>query len=287
MSIAHIRRLYDIIACYDAILCDVWGVLHNGVEAAPGAAEALMKARAMGRAVALVTNAPRPPAAIFDQLAGFGITGSACDRIVSSGGVTRDLLTREGDAPFYHLGPARDNGLYAGLDAGPARFEDAHYILCTGPFDDETEVAEDYRPLLEAALARKLRLFCANPDLVVERGGRLLPCAGAIAALYEEMGGDVLWIGKPKPLIYQVACAEITACLGFEPKPGRILCIGDALRTDIAGAKAAGFESLFIRAGIHGHQLALAGQSYDAAMLEALAEQHAARPDMTMARLIW
>jgi HAD superfamily hydrolase (TIGR01459 family) len=272
---------------YDAIICDVWGVLHNGLRATPGAAEALIAARNAGVPVVLLTNAPRPPAPIEKQLAGFGISSSAYDSIISSGGVTRALLGAEGDKPFYHLGPARDAPIFEGLAARPAPLAEADYILCTGLFDDETETAEDYRPMLAEARARKLRLFCANPDLVVERGKTILPCAGAIALLYEEMGGEAIYVGKPHPLVYAHARAEIARLAGHEIPASRILCIGDALRTDVAGAIRAGHDALMILAGIHAHEIALTAEGYDGAALARLCAQNETRPTMSMASLVW
>lgn len=274
-------------ARYDAIICDVWGVLHNGVRATPGAHEALSAAREAGLTVVLLTNAPRPPSPIEKQLAGFGIMPSSYDSIVSSGGVTRTLVEREGDNPFYHMGPERDGAVYAGLPARRVGLEEARYILCTGLFDDETETAEDYRADLEKALANKVRLYCANPDLIVERGADLLPCAGAIAKLYEDMGGETIWIGKPYPLVYRHACEEITRLRGRDIPASRILCIGDALRTDIAGANRAGHDALMILAGIHAHEIGLGPHGYDAAALERLFALNATRPAMGMASLVW
>ncbi len=285
--IPHLHRLRDIVSRYDAIISDVWGVVHNGLTATKGAPEALAEARRSGLAVVLLTNAPRPPDSNREQLRGLGVPDAAYDAIVSSGGVTRALIEGEGDAPFFHLGPARDVPIFEGLAARPAAFEAAHYILCTGLFDDETETAEAYRPLLEQALARDLKLYCANPDLIVERGAELIPCAGTIADLYEQMGGRTIWVGKPHPLVYVRARALIDAQLGRSVDPARILCIGDALRTDIAGAVAAGHACIMTLAGIHAHQIGLSGTSFDAQALEALAAHSKTRPTMSMVSLVW
>jgi HAD superfamily hydrolase (TIGR01459 family) len=272
---------------YDAIICDVWGVLHNGIKATAGAPEALEAARRAGMSVVLLTNAPRPPAPIEKQLAGFGITAAAYDAIISSGGVTRALIAAEGNKPFHHLGPARDAPIYAGLAARPAPLDQADYILCTGLFDDETETAEDYRATLESALGRNLKLYCANPDLVVERGTTLLPCAGAIALLYEEMGGETIYVGKPHPLVYEHAEAELTRLAGRTLPKARILCVGDALRTDVAGGIRAGYDVLMVLGGIHGHEIALNQQDYDAAALDRLCARNGTRPTMGMVSLAW
>lgn len=286
--IPHLTRLRDVIASYDAIISDVWGVVHNGIVATPGASEALAAAREAGKAVVLLTNAPRPPGSIREQLRGFGVTDAAYDGIVSSGGVTRDLITEEGARPFFHLGPKRDIPIFTGLEAKPSAFEAAEYILCTGLFHDETEQPEEYRPMLENALARGMKLYCANPDLIVERGHELIPCAGAIADIYEKMGGETIWVGKPHPLVYARARAELERQAGRSLETARILCIGDAFRTDIAGARQAGYDCLMTLAGIHAHQIGLTRSgAFDHAALEALAAQNASRPTMSMVSLVW
>ncbi|MFY8113628.1 MAG: TIGR01459 family HAD-type hydrolase [Rhabdaerophilum sp.] len=272
---------------YDAIISDVWGVLHNGVSATPGAGEALRTAREAGKVVVLLTNAPRPPDSIRRQLTGLGVIDGISDAIVSSGGVTRDLLAREGDAPFYHLGPARDRAIFEGLAVRPVPLEEARLILCSGLFDDENEQAEDYRPMLEDAQRRGLPLICANPDLVVERGKDLLPCAGALADLYEKLGGETIWVGKPHPLVYRHAREAIEKALGRAVDPARILCIGDALRTDVAGAVAAGHDCLMTLAGIHGHEINLDQGRFNRDLLEALIATHEKRPIAVAISLVW
>ena len=279
--------LSTILDGFDAVISDVWGVVHNGIIATAGAKEALASARAMGKTVVLLTNAPRPPESISKQLADFGITDKSYDSIISSGGETRSLMEAEGDTPFYHLGPQRDRALYEGLSAQPATFEDAKYLLVTGLFDDETEQSEDYRPQLEAALKRKLRLICANPDLIVERGERLIPCAGAIADLYQTMGGEVVWVGKPHPHVYAMAHARISALRGVDVPKSRILCIGDALRTDLAGARDSGYSVLMTLAGIHAHQIGLSDQGYDEMRLAQMLKAAELRPLGCMTTLGW
>jgi HAD superfamily hydrolase (TIGR01459 family) len=283
----HLTHLGEIVFRYEAIICDIWGVVHNGIVATPGAPEALTAAREVGLAVVLLTNAPRPPDSVQEQLRGFGVSDHAYDAIISSGGVARALMAARGAAPFFHLGPARDEALFAGLPARPVPLEAADYILCTGLFDDETETAEAYRPLLATALARGLRLYCANPDLVVERGNQLIPCAGAIADLYETMGGEAVFVGKPHPLVYAEARAVLEARLGRPVPAERILCIGDAFRTDVAGARAGGHDCLMTLAGIHGHQIGLRADGFDHAAFEALAQASGTRPTMTMVSLVW
>jgi HAD superfamily hydrolase (TIGR01459 family) len=285
--ISELNGLSAVIDRYDAIISDVWGVLHNGLVATPGAQEALEQARAAGKAVILLTNAPRPPGSIRAQLRDLAVRDTAYDALISSGGVARPLLQKEGAARFFHIGPERDSALFAGLECTPSTLETANLLLCTGLFDDEVETPESYRPLLEQALPRRLRLLCANPDLIVERGSRLIPCAGAIAELYEEMGGEVVWIGKPRPMVYEIAKDAAEQALGRKIDPARILCIGDAIRTDIAGAGNGPYDSLFILAGIHGHQIGLRGERYDAAKLVDLIAKNANRPTHCMVSLRW
>ena len=284
--IQPIDRLSDVLDRYEAIISDVWGVLHNGVIATPGAQQALAGARRAGKPVALLTNSPRLPHLVAEQLRDLGVVEPCYDALVSSGGVTRELLEKEGPKTFYHIGPARDSGLFEGLEARPAPLEAAELILCTGLFDDETETPDQYRSMLQSAHARALRLYCANPDLIVERGDRLIPCAGAIADLYEKMGGSVIWVGKPKPLVYERARQALETALGRTLALNRVLCIGDAFRTDIAGANAEGHDVIMTIAGIHGHQIGLSGNNYDLARLEQFAAETRLRPTYCMVSLV-
>jgi HAD superfamily hydrolase (TIGR01459 family) len=285
VPIQPIRSLSEVLGRYDAIISDVWGVLHNGVAATPGAQQGLAAARQAGKPVALLTNSPRLPHLVAEQLRDLGVIEPCYDALISSGGVTRELLAHEGAKSFHHIGPARDVGLFEGLECQPASLEVAGFVLCTGLFDDETETADDYREALSLALSRRLRLYCANPDLVVERGERLIPCAGAIADLYEQMGGEVIWVGKPKPLVYEQARAALELACGHRLETGRVLCIGDAFRTDIAGANAEGHDVIMTLAGIHGHQVGLRGTEYDLEALERLAAATGQRPTYCMASL--
>ena len=187
---------------YDLILCDVWGVLHNGVAAFPAACEALTKARAGGATVVLVSNAPRPNRFIMGMLDGLGVPRSAYDAIVTSGDVTRDMLEARPGARIHHLGPPRDVGTFDGLDLTLASLEEADLVVCTGLLNDDVETPDDYADALAAMKARELPFICANPDLVVERGDKLIFCAGAIAQAYEQIGGKAYWCGKPYRPIY-------------------------------------------------------------------------------------
>ncbi|GJD47849.1 Acid sugar phosphatase [Methylobacterium crusticola] len=245
---------------FDLILCDVWGVLHDGVRAHPAAGEALTRFRALPgerpRRVVLVSNAPRPGSAVQVLLDAFGVPRSAYDAIVTSGDLTRTLMAERADAPMHHLGPDRDLPIFEGLDLRRGGPDDAAHVVVTGLLDDETETAEDYRARLEPWRARGVPIICANPDLVVERGARLIPCAGAIASLYESMGGTVIYAGKPHVPVYEAAVAAAAALDGSAPLPrDRVMAVGDAIRTDIAGARAYGIVSVLVARGIHAAEL--------------------------------
>ena len=240
---------------YDGLLCDVWGVVHNGVAARAEAADALMRYRARHGPVLLLSNAPRPGDAVMRQLDRLGVPRQAYDGVVTSGDITRELLAERPDAAVFRLGPERDAGLFEGLDLRFVEPEDAEFAAVTGLLDDEAETPQDYAPLLERLLARRLPLVCANPDLVVERGNRLIYCAGAIAALYADMGGEVVHMGKPHRPVYEASVARMAPMLGRAPEPERLLAIGDGPKTDIRGAAGLGIDALFIAGGIHGAEL--------------------------------
>jgi HAD superfamily hydrolase (TIGR01459 family) len=279
-DIPMIEHFASIADRYDALICDVWGVLHNGVRVTPSANIALKEARRRGMAVCMLTNAPRSPADIAKFIQQLGGTPDAWDAIISSGGVTRQIMAERGTRPFYHMGPARDRSIFDTLSAAPVDIDAADYVLCTGLVQDETETAEDYRPLLEIAARRKIELICANPDMIVERGHKLIPCAGAIADLYEQMGGKVVWIGKPHPLVYETATREIERILGRKVDKSRILGIGDAIRTDVTGARNFGIDSLFVLDGIHSGDLG-GGRDFSAAAVSAFFETAPVRPTYT------
>ena len=245
------EKLRDLVGEVDVVLSDIWGVVHNGLVAFPEACEALHTFRSRGGTVILITNAPRPADSVQRQLRKLGVADDTYDAIVSSGDLTRHYVADHAGKKVFWLGPERDNSIYRGLDPILAPLEEADYIICTGLLDDETESAEDYRVMMEKARARKLPLICANPDIVVERGDRLIYCAGAIAELYREIGGDVIFYGKPHKPIYERAMALVQQRRGHAIDPGRVLAIGDSVRTDLAGAHGFGIDCLFVTRGIH------------------------------------
>ncbi len=237
---------------YKGILSDVWGVLHNGVAAFEQAHEALTAYRQeTGAPVVLITNAPRPNAPIREQLAELGVPLSAYDDIVTSGDVTRDLLMQNSGKKAFKIGPDRDFPLYEGTGVTLSGEEDAQIVCCTGLFDDDTETPDDYRDMLKRLADRGLPFICANPDIVVERGDRLIWCAGALARLYEDLGGPVQIVGKPHAPIYKAAVERLSAVRGEAVAAQEILAIGDGLPTDIRGADSQGLDVLFVTGGIH------------------------------------
>lgn len=240
---------------YDVILCDVWGVLHNGERAWPQASDALTRFREKGGTVVLVSNAPRPSLGVVPQLDQFGVPRSAWDGFVSSGDMTRSLLEASGARKVHHIGPDRDFGLFDDLSIARVGADEAEIAVVTGLHDDENETPEDYREALEKLKAHNVRVVCANPDRVVERGGAIVWCAGAIADLYEELGGKVEWLGKPYPAIYERALEIAASIRGSTSDKSRVIGIGDAVRTDLAGANAIGVDCLFMTGGIHGPDL--------------------------------
>ncbi len=253
----HVEGLQPLAERYDLILCDVWGVLHNGVKAYEAASDALTRFRAKGGRVVLVSNAPRPGASVGTQLDGFQVPRSAYDAIVTSGDLTRLAIQERIDKVVHHIGPPRDMPIYNGIDVRFGSIEEADYVVCSGFDNDEEETVEDYRPQLEAMRQRDLLMVCANPDLVVERGHMILPCAGTIALAYEEMGGKVFYAGKPHRPVYERALAIASDLAGHPIPKERVLAVGDAIRTDIAGAVGFGIDALMIARGIHAEELGL------------------------------
>lgn len=271
---------------YDAVLCDVWGVIHNGELGFTEAHAALTQFQRERGPVVLISNAPRPSGAILPQLRALSVPETAYGAIVTSGDVTRTELAARSPGPAWPIGPERDHALYAGIHllfAGP---EDAAFISCTGLIDDEVESAEDYRDRLATAAARGLDFICANPDRVVQRGPRLIPCAGALADLYESLGGPVVMAGKPYPPIYKAALAEVERVAGRPIDPSRVLAIGDGLPTDVIGANRYGLDCLFVTSGIHAEDTMTEG-AVDGAKLADFLARGRAHARYAMAELSW
>jgi len=278
----RINSFRDISSRYDVVLCDVWGVLHNGIEAFKGACEALTEARAKGLTVVLITNSPRPHPGVIVQIRGLGVPDTAYDRIVTSGDVTRALISA-GPKKIYFIGAEKDFPLLEGLGVSMVSSEEAEIIVCAGFFDDETETADDYRATLSAMAKRKVPFICANPDLVVERGHKLIPCAGAIAKVYEELGGETRISGKPYVPMYRASLSEAKLLRGGLDL-ARVIAVGDGMPTDVKGAQDFGLDVLYISAGIHAAEY-MAAEKTDEAKLTAFLKSEGATPKWWMPRL--
>lgn len=286
-SVSLIPGLSALAGAYRGIICDVWGVLHNGVAAFPGASEALERYRAeTGRPVVLLTNAPRPAHAIEVQLGRLGIAREAYDVIVTSGDATRTTLKRMGLKRVLHVGPGRDLSLFEGLPLDLVGETEGEAVVCTGLFDDETETAEDYRALFGRCIDRGITLVCANPDIVVERGHKMIFCAGALAALYDEMGGATVVVGKPHKPVYDIAMETLAEVAGEPLRHGDVLAIGDAIPTDVKGAWGQGIDVLMVTAGIHAADFGPV-DAPDAALLAKRLTVEGVTVKAALPRLVW
>ncbi len=254
MTLPHaLAGLSDIAADYDILLCDVWGVIHNGRESWPEACDALARFNRGHGQVVLISNSPRPAPGMIAQMDALGVPRDAWGAVVTSGDATRVELGKRTPGPAWIIGPDRDWPLYDGLGLDLAEgAADAAFISVTGMIDDETETPEDYRDRLVAGVGRGLELICANPDRVVQRGDKLIWCGGALADLYESLGGRVTMAGKPFDPIYGLALHEGERLLGRPVDRSRVLCIGDGVVTDVLGANRQALDCLFIAQGIHG-----------------------------------
>ncbi|MBK5946796.1 HAD family hydrolase [Rhodobacter veldkampii DSM 11550] len=256
-----IGALSEISDRYQAVYCDIWGCLHNGVTPFPEAVAALQAFRGKGGKVLLLTNAPRPAGAVAATLDAMGVPRDAWDVIVTSGDAAQEaMLSGAVGRRVWHIGPDKDEGFFRDIPAEFAKaapiervpLDQAEGIVCTGPFDEMTEVPEDYRPQFLLAKTRGLPMLCANPDVVVDMGETRIYCAGALAALYEDMGGTALYFGKPHPPIYDLASRRLAALGGADP--AQILAIGDGINTDVAGAVAEDLDMLFVTGGLAADQ---------------------------------
>ena len=251
-----VEHLSEISDTYDALFVDLWGCVHNGIEAFPAAVDALRAYRERGGKVVLVTNAPRPRAGVKEQLAHFKVPEDCWDTIATSGDSARSAMFQGavGDKVWF-IGQPHDMSFFEPLsllenpiEIERVALEDATGIVCTGPEDPFADPT-DMRPYFAVARDRGLKLLCANPDIVVDRGERREWCAGALAKLYAEMGGESLYFGKPHPPIYDLARRRLRA-LDVDVPDNRILAIGDGVLTDIAGAMGEDIDSLMITGGL-------------------------------------
>lgn len=280
------RQLRDVIDGVDVILSDIWGVVHNGLQAWPDACAALAEFRSRGGKVVLITNAPRPADAVQRMLRRLHVDDGVYDAIVSSGDLTRGYIDEHRRHKVFHIGPERDHSLFEGLGVTFGDVESADYLVCSGLFDDETETAEDYCATLTRARERELFFVCANPDIVVERGERLIFCAGALAELYVTLGGKVLFAGKPHPPIYERALALAAEAGAASVAPERVLAIGDSVRTDLEGANRSAFRCLFVTSGIHANELGERANP-DVASVAKLFEGASRPPFAVTPKLMW
>jgi HAD superfamily hydrolase (TIGR01459 family) len=283
-----IAGLSEVASAYDAVLCDVWGVIHNGRESFPEACEALVRFNRERGPVILLTNAARPAEAVVPQLRSLGAPDAAWAGVVTSGDATRAELVDRAPGPAWAIGPARDHPLYDGTGIEFSETPDqAAFVSCTGPFDDERDQPEDYRGRFEVCVAKGLVFICANPDLVVRRGDKMIYCAGALAELYAAMGGEVVMAGKPWPPVYRLALAAVDRAAGRAIDRSRILAIGDGLGTDVKGANGQGLDCLFVAAGIFADQTLGEDGLLDAIRLEALLMREGLEAAYAIPDLVW
>ncbi len=279
-------ELSKIAGNYDAVLSDVWGVLHNGVAAHPTACEALVNFRAGGGRVVLITNAPRPANDVAHLLDGLNVPREAYDAIMSSGDVTRTMLEEYRGRSVHYIGPPVDNdGLFDGLDIARGPAETADAILVTD-LDRDDETPDMYNARMDVWLERHLPLIAANPDRVVEHGDRIIYCGGALADLYEARGGRILMAGKPYRPIYDGALAHAEKAAGRTLDKSRVLAIGDSVRTDAIGAANFGIDLMFITGSIHAEELDAFGQP-DPEVIKAFVAPSGANLAGFMPRLAW
>ena len=249
-NFTNISGLGHIADDYDAALVDIWGVIHNGREAFIDAIEALQRFREERGPVVLISNSPRPSVAIPAQFDEVGVPHDVYDAIVTSGDATIDELARRAPGPAFKLGPDRDDKLYENLALNFTEIEHAKFITCTGLFDDDNETPDDYTELLGQARELNIPMVCANPDVRVKKGNKLIYCGGALAQSYEDMGGEVIYAGKPYEAIYRLSRAWLKELMGYELDRSRVLAIGDNIHTDLLGAQNQNYDALFVADGL-------------------------------------
>ena len=273
---------------YTAIFCDVWGVAHDGHSAYATANDALKRFRDQGGVVVMVSNAPVPNTRVAEMLDRVGFWRDAWDAIVSSGDIALCHVSDKDYRRPYLIGPYdRDATFFDALpQPGVQQLKDADVIVCTGLNDDVREKPEDYRALLEAGLELELPFVCANPDLVVDVGGVFYYCAGAIAEIYEDLGGDVCWAGKPHRSAFETARWEAERVHRAPIAREKIIAIGDGLRTDIKAAQGMGINAIFITSGIHRNETMVDGE-IDSGLMESLFSKDSPPAVAAMSQLKW
>ena len=289
-SIPILTGLSTLAPRYQVLVCDIWGVIHNGESAYPGVIDCLKAFRRDHGTVLLLSNAPRPGAPIRKQLMALGVPPDSYDTIVTSGDLTRKMLAENSAAETYrvhHVGPDRCMPLFEGLNVERTTIDRASAIVCTGPFDDEREGPDDYRDYWRTALERQMPFYCANPDLQVQRGSQLIYCAGALAEEYVRQGGSVTYFGKPHLPVYDFVAERLQEFTGRSIAREKWLAIGDGLKTDILGATRAGIDALLITGGIHEAELADRAGTPDPDRIQAILAQRKLNAVGAMRRLVW
>ena len=289
-----INNLSEVSDQYDAVLCDLWGCLHNGIKPFADAVTALEAFRDAGKIVHLLTNSPRPAHSVYTQLDEIGVPRDLYQGITASGDASRAALASGAYGnKVYHVGPARDEAFfqgvstedfYQGIDVERVNLEEAEGLVCTGLFDDSTETPDDYRALFLEGKTRGLKMLCANPDIQVDRGDKRIYCAGALAQAYNDMGGEAHNFGKPHSPIYILAYQRLAAITGYEIPPKKILCVGDGINTDIRGAIGEDLDSLFITGGLAAAETGTDGQP-DPAKLDTFLANVQLTPTYSMGHL--
>ena len=291
-----IRSLANLAGRYDAVFCDLWGCLHNGKTAFPAAVASLQSYRKSGGKVVLLTNSPRPKSSVVKQLNDFGVPQNAWDLLVTSGDAAQmGMLSGAVGQKVHHIGAPKDEVFFTDF-ADDLRdyaltqpvihrvpLDQAEGIVCTGLKDDLTETPQDYRAALLMGKTLGLSMLCANPDIIVDLGDKRLYCAGALAQLYEEMGGTTLYFGKPHPPIYDLARRRLDADGGLSDP--RILCIGDGISTDIQGGMGEGLDTLFITGGLEADRFGPDVEQPDQALLDGWLATKSLSPTFAMGRL--
>ena len=288
-----ISNFADISANYNLALVDLWGCVHNGQSIYRAAESALQEFRKAGGCVVLLTNSPRPTGGVKAQLDGMGLSQDAYDGIATSGDAAQaGMLMGAVGRRVWHLGPEKDDGFFTNVpdwakEQPPIErvsFDDAEGIVCTGPFNELEETPEDYRGRFLSAKARELKLLCANPDIIVDYGDKRIYCAGALAQLYDQMGGESFYFGKPHPPIYDLA-RRVATGTGLKFSEDRTIAIGDGISTDIKGGMVEGFDTLFITGGLASDQFGGDVQNPDAALLERWTAEQEIQPTFAIGRL--
>lgn len=265
---------------YPAWLVDIWGVMHNGLSAYQEAVAATKVFRARGGAVVLLSNSPRPSEAVQAQLRELGVSDDAYDTTVTSGDLTRHELSRRPGLKVLHIGPERDRPIFNGLDVTLVEAAQAELVVCSGLYNDEAETPADYNDLLEDLATRSVPMLCANPDHMVERGSRLIYCAGALADLFEDFGGNPVYAGKPYRPVYDLAFERLSEIMGREVAAEEVLAIGDGVNTDMAGAAQFGLDAVFIAGGLHASDLKTIGSKKRGAKADNAAQQNASEAEL-------